>query len=100
MFNQLIDSLNWQDEEGVKVGDVGGVEGLVIRGANFFIIIAFVLSFLALAFSFIQMITSTGDKKAAERAQKNMLWSGIGVVACFGLYAIKDALIQLFGINL
>jgi len=100
MFEQLENSINWMRDDGVSVEGATDVVVLVVTLANVFITIAFVVSFLALVISFIQFIISTGDKKAAEKGQKNMLWSGLGIVGCFILYSVKNVLFTAFGINL
>jgi hypothetical protein len=100
MFNELEKSLNWMKTDNVSVEGASDVVVIVVTIANVFITIAFVVSFFAFVISFIQFITSTGDKKAAEKGQKNMLWSGLGMAGCLILYSVKNALITAFGINL
>lgn len=100
MFNELKKTFDWQVNDGVRVSHINDVETLAVMGANLFIMMAFAVSFLALGFSLIQFITSTGDKKMIEKAQKNMLWSGMGLFACFALFGVKNVIFKLFGINL
>jgi hypothetical protein len=99
-FIHLNSAFDFLKQEGLDVPGVSEPQTFFILIANAFIIIAFVVSFLALVFSVIQFITSTGDKKMVEKAQRNMLWSGLGTIGAFAVYAIKDLIIRLFGINI
>jgi len=76
-----------------------GVGSFVSLLANVFIVIAVGLSIVALAFGFIQMATSTGDIKNAERAQRTLLWGAIGIVISLLAYALKTVLFNAAGIS-
>jgi hypothetical protein len=100
MFGELENTLQWMDNDGVSARNADSVVAIAVTVANVFIIIAFSVSFLAFVISFIQFITSTGDKKAAEKGQRNMLWSGLGMGGSLILYSVKIALTRAFGIDL
>jgi cytochrome bd-type quinol oxidase subunit 1 len=67
--------------------------------ANTVLTIAFGLSIVAIAFAFIQMSTSVGDIKNTERAQRTLIWGGIGFVVSIGGWMLKEVLINAAGLS-
>lgn len=76
-----------------------GVDSFVRLLANTFIIVAVGLSVAALAFGFVQMATSSGDPKNAERAQRAILWGALGIFIALIAYVLKNVLINAAGIS-
>jgi len=77
-------------------GDVASLVNLVIGVISF---IAFCISLATLAFGFIQMITSQGDPKNLEKARRTLFWSIAGMVLATAIFALKNVVIDLFGIG-
>lgn len=100
MFNELQNTLKFMSGKDISVSHLSAVDPLAILLTNVVIIMAFGISFVALAFSLIQFITSTGDKKAVEQAQRSMLWAGLGLFASLAAFPIKDLIFRLLEINL
>lgn len=82
-----------------KVSALSSVESFVTLLANVFIVVAFGLSIASIAFSFVQFITSTGDPKMVEKAQRGALWGVIGVILSILAYTLKNILVSSAGIT-
>lgn len=67
--------------------------------ANTMLTIAFGLSIVAMALGFVQMATGIGDPKNMERAQRALLWGGIGFVISLIAWVLKAVLINAAGIG-
>lgn len=79
--------------------NISSVAGFVTILANLFIIIAAGVSFISLTLSLIQYITSTGDVKAVEKAQRGVLWGLIGLVVSILAFTIKNVIVSSAGIT-
>jgi hypothetical protein len=90
--------------EGFASGDkVAGkfttVQSMVMVVANTAIIIAMGVTIVTLAYAFIQFITSSGDEKLLDKAQKSVMWSVIGFVVAFIAFALKNILMRTIGVQ-
>ncbi len=98
MFDDLIDTFSFMSSD-MRVSHIGTVGNVVVIAANFFVIIALGISTATLAFSFIQFITSTGDKKMVEKAQKSLQWSVIGIFVSLVIFSFKTFLLKFLGVS-
>jgi len=80
-------------------GSIKSVAGFTVLLANLFVIIAAGVSVISMAFSFIQIITSAGDPKAAQKAQTGVLWGGIGLIVSILAFVIKDVIVSVAGVK-
>lgn len=60
-------------------------------------IIAFGVSFVMLAYSFILFITSTGDPKRVEKPKSAITWSVLGLILAALLQGIKVIVLKALG---
>jgi len=97
MFAKLQDAMN-AINGGNKAGAFSSVMSLVHALANIFIVVALGLSFISIAFSFIQFITSTGDPKMVEKAERGLLWGGIGFILSLLAFSLLNILRNMAGI--
>ncbi len=84
---------------GLPANGGSDIGGWVTRAVNVVTFVAFGVSFVMFAYSFIQLITSRGDPKAIKEPRDAMVWSGVGMVAAFLLQAFKVVLLKLLGLN-
>jgi uncharacterized protein YacL len=75
------------------------VQSFVNVFANTAVIIAAFLSIVAIAFGFVQIATSSGDPKNAERAQRAILWGAVGLVVSLLAWVLKNVLLNAAGIS-
>lgn len=82
----------------VEPGFTGSRIGWVISTAfSTASVIAFGVSFVMLAYAFIQFITSTGDPKRMEKPKSAITWSILGLILATLLQGIKDILLRTLG---
>lgn len=93
MFNNI---MNFVPDDPARFS---GVESFVYLIANVFIVIAIGLSIVALAIGFLQMATSSGDPKNAERAQRTLTWGVVGLVVSLFAYVLKLVLLNMAGVS-
>lgn len=96
MFNILNEVI---DNSGIAnpVPSGSAIVWVVTRAVNIVSFIAFGVSFVMLAFSFVQFTISTGDPKKVEKPKSALTWSIIGLVLALALQAIKSILIDILG---
>lgn len=80
-------------------GGPSSVSGAVMMVANFFVVVAFGISFVAIAFGFIQFVMSQGDKEAAEKAQATVTWGAAGMLVALLAYTAKKVLLTTIGLD-
>ena len=83
---------------GNRAGAFGSVGSFVMVLANVFVVIALGLSFISIALSFIQFVTSAGDPKMVEKAERGILWGGIGFVLSLLAFTLKNLLLRMAGL--
>lgn len=93
MFNILNNTIR---NSGVESPELD-IRGMFVVVLNVVIIIAFGVSFVMFAYSFIQFIMSTGDPKKLEKPKNAMVWSGLGMVIALSLLVIKGVVLRLLG---
>ena len=96
MYNYLNAVMNGTGGAGAGISSVAGFVTIL---ANLFIIIAAGVSLVSLGLSFIQYITSTGDVKAVEKAQRGVLWALLGLVISILAFTIKNIIVSSAGIT-
>ena len=82
--------------QGGQYTEVQSFVGLV---ASTFVVIATGISIAMLAFGFLQMATSSGDPKNAERAQRAILWGAAGILISLLAYVLKRVLLNAAGVS-
>ena len=75
MFNELNKVYNSMGSSFRPQEGLGTFEGVATAIANVLIAAAFSISFITLAYAFIQFMTSQGDPKSIEKAQHAALYS-------------------------
>ena len=83
----------------LAVSEFDTVSSIVAKAAYWLMFLAFGLSFVALAFSFIQFIISNGDVKNLEKAKTSLLWAGIGMFVTLLAYTAHRILINTLGVS-
>jgi hypothetical protein len=78
---------------------ISTVAGFVTILANIFIIIAVGVSLISIAIAFIQFITSTGDIKLVEKAQRGVMWGAFGLAVSLLAFTLKNILVASAGIT-
>ena len=73
--------------------------GLAVMFANIAVIIGAGVSLIGLAYSFIIYITSGGDPKTVQRAQRSVTWSVIGLLVSLAAWGIKTILFGLLNVK-
>lgn len=73
--------------------------GLFTVALNVATVVAFGVSFVMFAYSFIQFITSTGDPKRLEKPKNAIFWSAIGMVLALMLQGIKHLIKDFLGVQ-
>ncbi|AHB40625.1 TPA: hypothetical protein DHW62_02445 [candidate division WWE3 bacterium] len=73
--------------------------GLAVMFANVAVIIGFGVSLIGLAYSFIIYITSGGDPKSVQRAQRSATWSILGLLVSLAAWGIKTVLLNLLNVT-
>lgn len=97
MFDYINDSMSFISERRAPgFTDVGVT---LNKAANFLIIIAFGLSFVAFTFSLIQFIMSRGDPKSMEKPKNAVTWSVGGMVLSLAVFGLKGLLFDLLGLD-
>jgi len=81
------------------VGRFTSAQSMIVVAANVAIIIAMGVSIITLAYSFIQFVTSTGDEKLLEKAQRSVMWSVLGFILALVAFALKNILMKAIGIS-
>lgn len=72
--------------------------GLAVMFANVAVIIGFGVSLIGLAYSFIIYVTSGGDPKSVQRAQRSATWSILGLLVSLAAWGIKTVLLKLLNV--
>lgn len=72
---------------------------LLTVAINVVTVVGFGVSFVMLAYSFIQFVMSTGDPKKTEKAQKAITWSIIGMLVISLLQGIKYLIKSFLGVE-
>jgi len=72
---------------------------LLTVAVNLVTVIGFGISFIMLAYSFIQFVVSTGDPKRTQKAQQAMMWSIIGMLVISLLQGIKYLIKDFLGVQ-
>lgn len=70
---------------------------IISRAVNVVTVIAFGVSFVMLAYSFILFITSTGDPKRVEKPKNAITWSIVGLILALALQGIKAVILSTLG---
>ena len=73
--------------------------GLAVMFANVAIIIGAGVSLIGLTYSFVIYVTSGGDPKSVQRAQRAATWSILGFVVSLAAWGIKTVLVNLLNVN-
>ncbi len=94
-FNKYYNIMNFAPQG----GQYTEVQSFVYLVANAFVVIAVGISVAMLAFGFLQMATSSGDPKNAERAQRAILWGAVGILVSLFAYALKLVLLNAAGVS-
>ena len=76
---------------------LGSFQGVATFIANLLIAVAFSVSFIALAYAFIQFLTSQGDPKAIEKAQHAALYSAAALGVSLLAVAIRSIVFKSVG---
>jgi hypothetical protein len=97
MFTYLEQIMNGANG-GNRAGAFTSVGNFVMAIANIFIVVALGLSFISIALSFVQFVTSAGDPKMVERAERGILWGGIGFVLSLIAFSLKNILVKMAGL--
>lgn len=80
-------------------GGPGSASGAVMMLANFFVVAAFGLAFVSIAFGFIQFAVSQGDKDATDKAKTTLTWGAIGMLVALIAYTAKRVLLTTTGLD-
>ena len=97
VFSILKNSLNGLPESpDNRWDDISSVLPVMV---NLIVIIAFGVSFITFAYSFIQFVTSSGDPKKLEKPRSALVWSLAGMLLSGMLFALRRVLLQLLGIS-
>ena len=95
LFNKTIDNsginVNSPEFEG------SGIGWMISTAVDTISIIAFWVSFVMLAYSFILFITSTGDPKRIEKPKSAITWSVLGLILAVLLQSIKAIILTTLG---
>ena len=85
-------------EDPVKVtGGVTRIGWMISVGVNVVTYIAFGVSFVMLAYAFIQFIISTGDPKKLAVPKSAVTWSIMGLILALALQGIKAIILSTLG---
>lgn len=93
LFNKTIDNsgVNGPEFEGTGIG------WMITTAVDIVSFIAFGVSFVMLAYSFILFITSTGDPKRVEKPKSAITWSVLGLILAALLQGIKVIMLKTIG---
>lgn len=95
MFEELGKTLN-EVNGGYQTSGITTIEGLLGIVANVVIGVAMSISFITLAYSFIQLLNSKGDPKLAGKAMNATLWSCVAFLISLMVYILRDIFWKLF----
>lgn len=76
-----------------------GLAELAIVFANVFLIIGAGLSTIGLAYSFVLYLTSGGDPKAVQRAQRALFWSLVAMLVSAIAWGVKAVLFTMLDVK-
>lgn len=97
MFNLLNDSLNsLTDNTDSRWNDIPSILGVAV---NIFVIVAFGVSFITLAYSLVQFVTSTGDPKRLEKPRSALTWSLVGMLLSAVVFTLRGVIFKLLGVD-
>ncbi len=97
MFDDILSNvLNESNIEAPGPGGAG-IAWLISTAVNVVTAIAFGVSFVMLAYSFILFITSTGDPKRVEKPKNAVTWSIVGLILSLALQGIKAVILSTLG---
>lgn len=83
-----------------EIPDTGFDFGQIFTVAvNVVTVIGFGVSFVMLAYSFVQLVMSTGDPKKAEKAQTSITWAVVGMLVISLLQGIKYLIKDFLGVQ-
>lgn len=87
------------DESGIETPGAEGarIAWLIFTAVNTVTVIAFGVSFVMLAYAFIQFITSTGDPKRLAVPKSAITWSVLGLLLATALQVIKKVILDILG---
>ncbi len=97
MFNLLNDSIAKSNIEVDNPGLGSGIGWIISTAVNVVTIIAFGVSFVMLAYAFVQFITSTGDPKRLAVPKSAITWSIVGLLLATLLQGIKLLILKTLG---
>ncbi|OGD10150.1 hypothetical protein A2397_03850 [Candidatus Amesbacteria bacterium RIFOXYB1_FULL_44_23] len=101
MNNLLADTINLVNTTGPYQNIYGlRPSAYVQTGINMMLGASGVLAFIYLLMGGMQWITSSGDKDAAEKARKKIMYALVGLSITFSSYALLYIVRILFGVNL
>ena len=75
------------------------IRDLFTVAVNVVTVIGFGVSFVMLAYSFVQLVMSTGDPKKAEKAQTSITWAVVGMLVISLLQGIKYLIKDFLGVQ-
>jgi hypothetical protein len=97
MFEELGNVYSQMDSNVSPSGDLGTFEGIANLVANIMVGAASSISFITLAYAFIQFQTAQGDPKGIEKAQHAALYSAIATLVALLAYGIKIMVFSTIG---
>lgn len=94
IFNKIITDthINQADE-------YVGVSSFINILAKFFVTCGVGLSVVAIAYGSVQMATSSGDIKNAEKAQRAILWGAVGLLVSILAFVLVKVLLNTAGVS-
>jgi cytochrome bd-type quinol oxidase subunit 2 len=99
-FDYLNNIFNSMGSGGIDTAEkYTGVSSFISVLARFFVICGVGLSIVALAYGFLQIATSSGDPKNAERARRTIMWGAAGLLISLFAYVLVKVLINTTGIT-
>lgn len=89
-LNTIITEID-SGESSASVTDLG------TKIANVIVMIAVGVSFVSVAYGFIQMMMSAGDPKAADKAKKTITWGVAGILIASLAWVLKRIFVSMLG---
>jgi hypothetical protein len=90
-FDKVLNGIN------PSTGSFTSVQSFVNLLANFFVVVGAGLSIVAIGLGLVQLVTSTGDAKNFEKAQRTIMWGIFGFIISVAAYTLKNVLIHSIG---
>lgn len=97
MFDTLNEVYGFMDTTLQPQTGLGTFEGVTNAAANLLIALAFSISFITLAYAFIQFMMAQGDPKAIEKAQHAAMYSVAAFLVSLLAVAIKIIVYKALG---